>query len=51
MTYILVAENLPEEFCEKLKAYGEVVRTRANKNILKVSLLLKGVHLWQWGHL
>ncbi|MBM7550177.1 DUF6873 family GME fold protein [Peptoniphilus gorbachii] len=35
MTYILVAENLPEEFCEKLKAYGEVVRTRANKNILK----------------
>lgn len=35
MTYILVAENFPEEAAEKLKAYGKVVRTRANKNLLK----------------
>ena len=35
MTYILVAENFPEDSAEKLKAYGEVVRTRANKKLLK----------------
>lgn len=35
MTYILVAENFPEEAAEKLKAYGKVVRTRANKNLLR----------------
>lgn len=35
MTYVLVAENFPEASAEKLKKYGEVVRTCANKNILK----------------
>ena len=35
MTYILVAENFPEEAAEKLKSYGKVVRTRANKNLLR----------------
>ncbi|MDU6783365.1 DUF6873 family GME fold protein [uncultured Peptoniphilus sp.] len=35
MKYVIVAENLPEEVCEKLKAYGEVVRTRANKKLLR----------------
>ena len=35
MKYVIVAENFPEESAEKLKAYGEVVRTRANKNLLK----------------
>lgn len=35
MTYILVAENFPEDSAEKLKAYGEVVRTRANKKLLR----------------
>ena len=34
MTYVLVAENFPEDSAEKLKAYGKVVRTRANKNLL-----------------
>lgn len=35
MTYVLVAENFPEESAEKLKKYGEVVRTRANARVLK----------------
>ena len=35
MTYVLVAENFPEKDAEKLKKYGEVVRTKANKNVLK----------------
>ena len=35
MTYVIVAENFPEDSAEKLKKYGEVVRTRANKNLLK----------------
>ncbi|MBS6535003.1 DUF6873 family GME fold protein [Peptoniphilus harei] len=35
MTYVLVAENFPEESAEKLKEYGEVIRTKANKNVLK----------------
>ncbi|WP_019125830.1 DUF6873 family GME fold protein [Peptoniphilus grossensis] len=35
MKYIIVAENFPEDSAEKLKAYGEVVRTRANKNLLR----------------
>lgn len=35
MTYVLVAENFPEESAEKLKEYGEVVRTKANKNVLR----------------
>ena len=35
MKYVIVAENFPEDSAEKLKAYGEVVRTRANKNLLK----------------
>lgn len=35
MKYVIVAENFPEEAAEKLKAYGKVVRTRANKNLLK----------------
>lgn len=35
MTYVILAENFPEESAEKLKAYGEVVRTRSNKNLLK----------------
>ena len=35
MKYVIVAENFPEDSAEKLKKYGEVVRTRANKNILK----------------
>lgn len=35
MTYVIVAENFPEESAEKLKAYGEGVRTRANKNLLR----------------
>ena len=35
MTYVILAENFPEESAEKLKAYGEVVKTRANKNLLK----------------
>ena len=35
MKYLIVAENFPEDSAEKLKAYGEVVRTRANKNLLK----------------
>ena len=35
MTYVIVAENFPEDSAEKLKAYGEVVRTRANKNLLR----------------
>lgn len=35
MTYVLVAENFPEDSAEKLKAYREVVRTRASKNLLK----------------
>lgn len=35
MTYVLVAENFPEESAEKLKEYGEVVRTRANARVLR----------------
>ncbi len=35
MTYVLVAENFPEKAAEKLKKYGQVVRTKANKNVLK----------------
>ena len=35
MKYVIVAENFPEDSAEKLKVYGEVVRTRANKNLLK----------------
>lgn len=35
MTYVLVAENFPEASAEKLKEYGEVVRTRANTRVLK----------------
>ena len=35
MKYVIVAENFPEESAEKLKKYGELVRTRANKNLLK----------------
>lgn len=35
MTYVLVAENFPEESAEKLKEYAEVVRTKANKNVLR----------------
>lgn len=35
MTYVLVAENFPEESSEKLKKYGEVVRTRANTRVLR----------------
>ena len=35
MTYVLIAENFPEDSAEKLKDYGEVVRTRANKKLLK----------------
>ena len=35
MTYVLVAENFPEKAAEKLKKYGQVVRTKANKSVLK----------------
>ena len=35
MKYVIVAENFPEDSAKKLKAYGEVVRTRANKNLLR----------------
>ena len=35
MKYVIVAENFPEDSVEKLKAYGEVVRTRANKKLLR----------------
>lgn len=35
MTYVLVAENFPEESAEKLKKYGRVVRTKTNARILK----------------
>lgn len=35
MTYVLVAENFPEESEEKLKEYGEVVRTKANARVLR----------------
>ena len=35
MKYVILAENFPEESAEKLKSYGEVVRTRSNKNLLK----------------
>ena len=35
MTYVLVAENFPEKAAEKLKKYGKLVRTKANKNVLK----------------
>lgn len=35
MTYVLVAENFPEEAAEKLKKYGKVVRTKANTRVLK----------------
>lgn len=35
MTYVLVADNFSEKAAEKLKKYGQVVRTKANKNVLK----------------
>ena len=35
MTYVLVAENFPEKAAEKLKKYGQVIRTKANKSVLK----------------
>ena len=35
MKYVIVAENFPEDSAEKLKKYGEVVRTRANKKLLR----------------
>lgn len=35
MTYVLVAENFPEASAEKLKSYGQVVRTKANTRVLK----------------
>ncbi|MBS6719905.1 MAG: hypothetical protein KH219_01540 [Peptoniphilus harei] len=35
MKYVIVAENFPEEAAEKLKAYGKVVRTLANKKLLR----------------
>lgn len=35
MTYVLVAENFPEKAAEKLKAYGQVVRTKANTRVLR----------------
>lgn len=35
MTYVILAENFPEEAAEKLKKYGKVVKTKSNKNILK----------------
>ena len=35
MTYVLVAENFPEKAAEKLKKYGQVVRTRANARVLR----------------
>lgn len=35
MTYVLVAENFPEESAEKLKKYGRVVRTKTNARVLK----------------
>ncbi|MDU2503589.1 MAG: hypothetical protein E7D08_05045 [Peptoniphilus harei] len=35
MTYVLVAENFPEESAEKLKKYGQVVRTKSNKKVLR----------------
>ena len=35
MTYVLVAENFPEKAAEKLKKYGQVVRTKANKKVLR----------------
>ena len=35
MNYVLVAENFPEASAEKLKSYGQVVRTKANTRVLK----------------
>ena len=35
MKYVIVAENFPEESANKLKKYGKVVRTRANKKLLR----------------
>lgn len=35
MTYVLVAENFPEASAEKLIKYGKVVRTKANKKVLR----------------
>lgn len=35
MTYVLVAENFPEKAAEKLKKYGQVVRTKANTRVLR----------------
>lgn len=35
MTYVSVAENFPEESAEKLKKYGQVVRTKANTRVLR----------------
>ena len=35
MKYVIVAENFPEDSAEKLKKYGEIVRTRANKKLLR----------------
>lgn len=35
MTYVLVAENFPEKAADKLKKYGQVVRTKANTRVLR----------------
>lgn len=35
MTYVLVAENFTEESAEKLKKYGQVVRSKANTRVLE----------------
>ena len=35
MTYVLVAENFPEKAADKLKKYGQVVRTKANTSVLR----------------
>lgn len=35
MKYVIVAENFPEKSAEKLKKYGKVVRTHANKKLLR----------------
>lgn len=35
MTYVIVAENLPEKSLKILKEYGKIVRTKSNKNLMK----------------
>jgi len=35
MNYVIVAENFPEKSCKKLKEYGNLVRTKSNKNLMK----------------